>query len=101
MRPFCESEPSVPAKRDTGPIVRTEWRSGQPRRVVEISRGIVRPGVAHCDWMRYLFIPHDDSVAINSRISPNKLVVCSSNGEAFRWSSIGSFQPAAEVLELN
>ncbi len=97
----CESGLSVFTRRDTGPIVRTERRSGQSRLIVEITHGIVGPRVAHRYRTRHVFTPDDDGVTFNAGLGPNEFAISPSNCEAFWWSTVKGFQSAIEMRELD
>src|SRR5437879_10857369 len=92
---------SVSANRNAGPIVRAERRSGQPCPIIKITHGIIGPGVAHCQRTRDVFVPDDNGVTFDAGLGPNEFVIRSSNCEAFQWPTIGGFQSATKVRELD
>ena len=81
-------------------MVRAERHRRQSGPTVEITVGIVQPGVTHSQWLRDFFARNDHRIALNSRIRWLPFFIRPGDGKTFQTAVVRD-QSAVGVCESN
>src|SRR5215471_6815754 len=92
LKLFWSRLPSV--RSHTLPIICPKRRGRKVNAIVEIHFRIISPRIPHGYGLQHFRTRYHDTLAIDPRVGPIKLLIYSGNGECFRWLSVRCLQPA-------
>src|SRR4029079_386065 len=82
------------------PVVSSKRRSGKACLVVKIRNRVVGPCITDRNRLRDFRARDDHRVALDARVSPDKMVIVTGNRKTFHWTTISRLQTAG-VLEAD